>query len=123
MSREQAEMTVADCLIRLGYATADEVMRAMAKHHGMEYIDLQEVRVPEAVVELIPESVARENSILPLAEDGDTLKVIVSDPMDIETIEKLRFILNRRIETALSPKGRKLHPALAAVDPLVRGPV
>ncbi|MFN9942080.1 MAG: type II/IV secretion system protein, partial [bacterium] len=32
------------------------------------------------------------------------IKVLVSDPFDIETIEKLRFILNRKVETALAPK-------------------
>ncbi len=104
MSREQADINVADCLIRLSYATPEEVMRAMAEHHKMEYIDLDEVKIPDAVIELIPESVARENSILPMSENDDRLRVIVSDPMDIETIEKLRFILNRQIDTVLAPR-------------------
>ena len=56
----------------------------------------------------MPESVARENAILPLAEEEDALKVIVSDPYDIDTVEKLRFILNRRIEIALAPRDKIL---------------
>ena len=63
-----------------------------------------EVKIPEEVIELVPESVARENAILPLSQEDDALKVIVSDPFDIETIEKLRFILNRKVETALAPR-------------------
>ncbi len=31
-------------------------------------------------------------------------RILISDPFDLETIEKLRFILNRKIETALAPK-------------------
>jgi type IV pilus assembly protein PilB len=104
MSREQRELNVADCLVRLGYATGEEVMRAMAEHHGLDYVDLTEVTIPDSVIELIPESVARENAILPLSMEGDALTVVVSDPMDIETFEKLRFILNRTIETALAPR-------------------
>ncbi len=104
MSREQRGLSTADCLVRLGYASGEEVMRAMAEHHGLDYVDLTEVSIPAEVIELIPESVARENVILPLSQDGETLTVIVSDPLDIETIEKLRFILNRRVETALSPR-------------------
>jgi type IV pilus assembly protein PilB len=95
---------VADCLVHLGYATSEEVVQAMAKHHGMRYIDLMAINIPESVVELVPEAVARENSVLPLALEDDTLTVVLSDPFDLETIEKLRFILNRRIETALAPK-------------------
>ena len=95
---------VADCLVKLGYATGEEVMRAMAEFHGMEFVDLTEFKIPEAVIELVPESVARENAAMPLSEEDDSLKVIVSDPFDFETFEKLRFILNRKIETALAPR-------------------
>jgi len=103
MSREQG-MGVAECLVRLGYATGEEVTQAMAQHHNLAYVDLESVKIPEEVIEQVPESVARENAILPLTVDEDVLKVIVSDPYDIETIEKLRFILNRKVEIALSPR-------------------
>ena len=52
----------------------------------------------------MPESVARENAVLPMAEEDGALKVIVSDPLDLDTFEKLRFILNRKIEIALAPR-------------------
>jgi type IV pilus assembly protein PilB len=95
-------------IIKLGYASGEEVMRAVAQEHGRDYVDLTEVTIPEAIIELVPESVARENVILPLAEEEDALKVIVSDPYDIDTVEKLRFILNRRIEIALAPREKIL---------------
>ena len=95
---------VADELIRLGYATGEEVIRAMAREHGLEYVNLAEVVIPPSVVELVPESVARENAVLPLAEEDGSLKVIMSDPLDYDTREKLRFILNRNIEIALAPR-------------------
>ncbi len=103
MAREQSGQ-VAECLVKLGYATGEEVMRAMAEFHGMEFVDLREFKIPEEVIELVPESVARENAALPLSLEDDSLKVAVSDPFDIETIEKLRFILNRKVETALAPR-------------------
>ena len=103
MAREQSA-NVADCLVKLGYATGEEVMRAMAEFHGMEFVDLTEFKIPEEVIELVPESVARENAALPLSQEDDSLKVAISDPFDIETIEKLRFILNRKVETALAPR-------------------
>jgi len=103
MSRDQ-EASIADCLVRLGYATGEEVMKAMAEFHGLEYVDLDEHKIPDEIIELVPESVARENAILPVSEEDDALKVIVNDPFDIETIEKLRFILNRKVEIALAPR-------------------
>ena len=79
-------------------------MRAMAEQHGLDYVNLGEVVIPPSVVELVPESVARENVAIPLAESDGTLTVIVSDPMDYDTFDKLRFILNRQIEIALAPR-------------------
>jgi type IV pilus assembly protein PilB len=99
---------LSDTLIKLGYATGEEVMRAVAQEHGREYVDLSEIQIPENIIELVPESVARENAILPLKEEEDALKVIVSDPYDIDTVEKLRFILNRKIEIALAPREKIL---------------
>jgi type IV pilus assembly protein PilB len=95
---------LADALIRLGYASGEEVMRAMAQEYGLDYVNLKEVSIPPAVVELVPESVARENAILPMGEEDGELTVIVSDPNDLETLDKLRFILNRKIEIALAPR-------------------
>src|SRR5262249_28581728 len=95
---------VTDQLVVLGYASGDEVMRAVAKEHGLDFIDLNEVVIPPSIVELVPESVARENAILPLAEEDGALKVIVSDPHDLDTFEKLRFILNKTVNIALSPR-------------------
>jgi type IV pilus assembly protein PilB len=97
-------MSIGDALVRLGYSTGEQVTQAMAKFHGLEYVNLDDVRIPERVIELVPETIARENATLPLAEDDDILKVLLSDPLDIETIEKLRFILNRQIQVALAPR-------------------
>ena len=95
---------VADELVRLGYASGDDVMRAMAQEHGLDFVNLNEVAIPPSVIELVPESVARENAVLPMSEENGSLKVIVSDPLDYDTREKLRFILNRNVEIALAPR-------------------
>ncbi len=101
---QASNIGVGDALVRLGYATGDEVMRAIAQAHDLDYVNLSEVSIPPSVVELVPESVARENAVIPLAEDNGSLKVAVSDPDDLETLDKLRFILDRKIEIALAPR-------------------
>jgi uncharacterized protein (TIGR02996 family) len=51
--------------------------------------------VPLPVLELMPESVARENLVLPLATQARTLIAAAADPRDADLAEKLEFILNR----------------------------
>ncbi|QDT70795.1 Type II/IV secretion system protein [Planctomycetes bacterium MalM25] len=94
-----------EALVELGYATAEQVSQAMADLNGFVFINLQDVPIPPAVVELVPESVARENVVIPIEEgDDESLKVCVSDPDDFETIEKLQFILNKKIDIAIATK-------------------
>lgn len=97
-------MKVPDALVRLGYATGEEVMRAVAQEHGLDYVNLNEVVIPPSIIELVPESIARENAILPMSRDDGALKVIASDPLDFDMLDKLRFILNCEIRLALAPR-------------------
>src|SRR6266480_3268380 len=99
-----------DALTKLGYVSTEQIMSAIAEFHGLQYIDLTEVTIPPAVVELVPESVARENVVLPLSQDNGTLKIIMSDPSDFDTIQKLQFILNKEIQ-----------PVLAAREQIIEG--
>ena len=95
---------IGPCLVTLGYASGEEVTQAIAEFYKFEYVNLATIRIPDHVIQLVPESVARENRIIPISDEDETIKVLVSDPFDIETIEKLRFILNRKVETALAPQ-------------------
>ena len=44
--------------------------------------------IPPAIIELVPESVARENVLIPLRQEDGTLKIIMSDPTDFDTMTK-----------------------------------
>ena len=101
---QRAGGAIEDALVKLGYAEADDIMKAKAEQHGLPFIELKEIEIPASVIELVPESLARENVVMPLAQGSGTIKVIMHDPHGFETIEKLRFVLNREIEVALAPK-------------------
>jgi type IV pilus assembly protein PilB len=93
-----------DEVVRLGYAPGDKVLQALAKAHRLKFVDLDGVVIAEDVVGLLPESVARENTIFAVAESGGRLRIATSDPTDIDAQEKLRFILNRDIEMVLAAR-------------------
>ena len=101
---KKEDITIGQALVNSGYASSEEVTQALAEFYRFEYVDLSTIRIPDHVIQLVPESVARENKIIPVSDEDGTIKVLVTDPFDIETIEKLRFILNRKVETALAPQ-------------------
>jgi type IV pilus assembly protein PilB len=91
-----------DALAKLNYVPLVESSRAMAEHGGFEFVDLATLEIPKSVVEQVPEAVARENVLLPLSLEGNIMKIAMSDPMNVEVLDKLRFVLNRDILPVLA---------------------
>jgi hypothetical protein len=74
----------------------------IARQVGLDAIDVRHAAVPDSILRLVPASVARECVVLPLGTHGRRLKVVVSKGFDIDSIDKLRFILGREIDIALT---------------------
>jgi hypothetical protein len=60
--------------------------------------------IPPQVLELVPESVARENLVIPLAFDGETITFAAANPDDIALADKLRFILAKNVRLISAPR-------------------
>jgi len=53
--------------------------------------------IPADTLQAVPKGVARGNRVFPIAKLGDTLVMAVGRRIELDTIETLRFVLNRRI--------------------------
>ncbi len=93
-----------EALVKLDYVTSSELGALQAAEFGYEFINLDGAEISPGVIELVPESVARENLVIPIAMDGENLVVAIGDPMNFEVLDKLRFILNREINVAVAPE-------------------
>ncbi|MFO0969306.1 MAG: ATPase, T2SS/T4P/T4SS family [Gemmataceae bacterium] len=102
--QQQTGAKIQDALIKLGYCTLDDVMAAVADHSGMQSVNLASVTIPPSVIEMVPESVARENVVIPLSQENGALRIAVHDPGDFEIIQKLQFILNKDIQPVLAAR-------------------
>ena len=101
-------IAVEDALVRLEYVEPGRIGEAKAKAYGFRFAELDGMEIAHSVIELVPESVARENVVIPVEFDNDRLSVAVVDPMNFEVVEKLRFILNRDVEMLMAPKDQIL---------------
>lgn len=98
----QQGCSISTMLVRLGYVTERQVAIEVAVQTRMNFVDISSMQVDASIVQTIPESVARENCVFPIAESNGALRVAIDDPNNLEVIEKLRFILNRRIEVVIA---------------------
>lgn len=88
-------------LLEKGLINEDTLTKAIAKQFGMEYVNLDKVSVPSNAAKLIPEEIIRKHNILPLGMDNGRVKVLISDPLDMETMDAIRFRLSTEPECCL----------------------
>ncbi len=101
---KSSRTSLEQALLKLGYAESNLIKRYQAEEFGFEFINIDDYDVAPAMVERIPESVARENIVFPLAMEGDSIVVAMHDPMNFEVLEKLRFILNKEIQVKMASR-------------------
>jgi len=94
---------IGEALVELELCTQEVVTKALAAQFDLAYVDLDKTSAVTANLHLIPPKIIKENMVLPLGEENGKLKVVVSDPLDLETLDMLRFRLNPNIEVSLAP--------------------
>ncbi|MBN1765794.1 MAG: Flp pilus assembly complex ATPase component TadA [Sedimentisphaerales bacterium] len=95
-----------DALVEMNLVDEDQVTKAMATQFDLEYVDLDHSVVPPNALELMTEDLIRKHLVLPMGKENGRLKVIIHDPLDLDTMDLLRFRLNTELECALAPKSK-----------------
>lgn len=97
-------ITLDEALSRLQYVDESDLSKLQASQYGYEFVNLEQIDIPTSVISLIPESVARENVVLPLELNDERIRVAVANALDLEVLDKLRFILNREVDPVVASK-------------------
>jgi type IV pilus assembly protein PilB len=89
-------------LLELGLIDEDTLTKAIAKQFDLQYINLDNTTIPQDAAKLIPQELMKRHNVLPLGMDNGKLKVIISDPLDLEMIDAIRFRLNTELECCVA---------------------
>jgi len=79
----------------------ETLIKALAKQHGLHYVDVDSISIPQNATELISEELMRRYNVLPLGMDNGRLKLAISDPMDLDMMDTLRLRLNKDLDCHL----------------------
>ena len=108
--------SVVDVLLSTGVLSQEQVLGTLAQTFGMEFVDISQVEFTESVRALLSGELAKKFKVVPLYEAGKTLTVAMADPMNFETLDGLRYALNRDIEGVIAPL-KQIYTALAMLYP------
>jgi general secretion pathway protein E/type IV pilus assembly protein PilB len=93
-----------DVLLQDGALSEHEVLSVLAAQFGMELISLRDVDIPNEVRDAIPREVARKYRVVPVYRSEEVLTVALSDPLDVDNLDTLRYLLKCSVEPVVAPR-------------------
>ncbi len=85
-------------LVEKGLLNEKTLTKAIAKQFGLKYFNLDSTPIEPEIMKLIPEDLIKKHNILPLGVENGRLKLAITDPMDLDAMDSVRFRTNKELE-------------------------
>lgn len=89
-------------VVELEFAREEDIANVIAEKLNIPYQNLFEPELPADVTKLLKGDMAKKFGVMPVRKDAHGLVLAMSDPMDIETMDNIRFITNLNIQPVLA---------------------
>jgi len=103
-AQQRAGGPIRDSLVSLGLVSEEQIGQAIAGRDNLKFIHVGDLEISPAVIETIPQAQAKKFQILPVERTAGNVTLACAEPLEFETLDNLRFILNSNIELVIAPK-------------------
>jgi general secretion pathway protein E/type IV pilus assembly protein PilB len=83
--------------------TTKQAAKLLADEFGMPMIEMANVRATTELMALLPRSLAAKHTAFPVSREGNTLRVAISDPLDVDAIDSISHYLKMNVEPVVAP--------------------
>jgi type II secretion system protein E len=99
--RETGER-LSDAIVRLGYATPEELAQALARRLGVSYVGREEFPTSPPFLRSLSPHYMRQYRFCPLSVDNGILVIAAADPMDPVPVDELRSVLGLEVRLSVA---------------------
>ncbi|HEX9977908.1 MAG TPA: ATPase, T2SS/T4P/T4SS family [Acidimicrobiia bacterium] len=92
-------------LVDEGMVREIDLVKVIAAHTGVEFVNMNDVTIDPGAAALIPESLARRYGVIPIRFEQDALVVAMADPANVLVIDDVRAITGLRIIPKIATRG------------------
>jgi hypothetical protein len=89
-------------LIEMEFVREEDLAQTIAKQVRTPWANLFDPEIPETILKVIKDDVAKKYNVLPVRKEAGGLVVAMADPLDIDVIDALRFATGFQIKPALA---------------------
>ncbi len=93
---------VGDLLVSMGLITERDRVRCLGEQWGVPYCDLTEIQIPEDVISVVTQELARRFKVVPIERGEKKLTLAMKNPLDIFAIDEIRLITGKEVEPVIA---------------------
>ena len=112
IKEEQLEQAIAEqnrtgerldhALVRLGFVSSGEVLKAIGQQFAMPIVDLNDLEVAEDILGTLPPKLVFKQQCVPIGRNNGALQVATCDPFELTAFDELRLLTGMAIELVLA---------------------
>ncbi len=91
-----------DVLVKMNLCTQEDVLRTLAEQIGVPFLRLSDIQIPKDVIERVPAKLVSHYHLVPVEQHNGTIRVAVSDPLDVHMLDDLRLMLKLEVEPVVA---------------------
>lgn len=89
-------------LVQLGFVHDEDITAILARQYGVPAITLGQFELDPAVVKLIPAETAAKYQVIPVARNGTTLTLAMTDPTNVFAMDDIKFLSGLHVEPVVA---------------------
>ncbi|MBE7411331.1 MAG: type II secretion system ATPase GspE [Leptospiraceae bacterium] len=103
--QKKNNLPLSQIIQKKGLAGEIDIMKSLAKLHGMDFLDKLDFKNFEEVYRNIPLKLIQKSKIVPFLLEGTRIKIAISDPTDLHPMDDIRiFLKGYTVEFVLTPE-------------------
>ncbi|MGH2723131.1 MAG: GspE/PulE family protein [Actinomycetota bacterium] len=99
---ERAGSSLGRVLVDLGFVKEPELVAALARQVGLEFVDLSEQSIDPSAASLVSEQMARRYRAMPIGFEEDRLVVAMSDPANVFALDDIRTMTGMDVKPVVA---------------------
>jgi len=103
---EQAErgQSLGRVLVELGMLTEAQLVSALAQQVGMDFIELSDFAVDHAAVALVPGTLCRRHTVLPIGFENGAIRLAMADPGNVVAVDDVRNVTGIQVRPVVATR-------------------
>lgn len=102
VSPSDIDSKLIDLLVEKRYCKYEDISYQLSQEFNIPLISLQDIRVDDEVLKLLPQETLRKYNVFPISSSGGQLELVISDPMDMDSVDDVSHILNMSVDLRLA---------------------